>query len=72
MKSIEFNMCAAPLTQDIVDRVIAVARASGEETVSIHLLDVSTNPLPHLVVDYGDLIHTLVQEINLTKSKKEN
>lgn len=58
------DLCGAMLCQSIVEKAILEASAPGDEgLVTITFKRISRHQLPRLVVDYGDVLHSLLFEI---------
>lgn len=63
---IEWDLCGAPITQNIMDRIfgqVASAIAEGKAYADIELKEVCISSFPRLIVDYGDVIYSLVKRI---------
>lgn len=63
-REVVIDLCGLPLCQSIVEKAILEAAASGDEQmVTITLKRIRRDPLPRLIVDYGDVLHSLLFEI---------
>lgn len=72
-KEITYDVCGDTITQSIADYVtgmIAAARSEGATLVNITLRNVSTINAHRLIVDYGDVIGLLVDELREKQATK--
>lgn len=62
-----------PLNQDLLDVVVAkmrLAKSNGEKAVTIHLDEVDLGHVPNLIVDYGDLLPSIISILNQLREDK--
>src|SRR5262245_31704826 len=64
-REIVLDVAGCMLEQSTVEQVINEANAPGDERfVNITIKNIARHRVPRLVVDYGDLIHRVVTEMD--------
>ena len=72
LREVVWDLAGSMLVQGDLERIIAEANAPGDEqlvTITIKRI-VRYQTLPRLILDYGDLIHRVVAEMD--RREKEN
>lgn len=75
-REVSLDLAGMMLTQAILDDVISLAHVAGKEvgsggTVTIILKRVAGENVPHLIVDYGGIVHALAEELSRVRSQKQ-
>lgn len=64
-REVVIDLCGAILTQEVTERIVNEANAPGDEQlVTITIKNIDRHRVPRLIVDYGDLIHRIVAEMD--------
>jgi hypothetical protein len=74
-REIVFDLAGGALSQSAAEMIINEANAPGsEQFVTITIKNIHRNPgmgVPRLIVDYGDLIHRVVTEMDRREKEKK-
>ena len=60
---INLNMALSPIGQNIFDDIWAKIKTCGATSVTLTISDIDPTTFPKIIVDHGDVIHSLVQHI---------